>query len=106
MVVRFDLHILLHGTLLAAWAASPRLVSSRLGSHCCCPCCQTWGAWHASKPKPPNKPWGVCERYLACSSMQEPDASPLPGWAWEGGIWQTAETACSLATLFLFLEGG
>jgi hypothetical protein len=25
MVVRFDLHILLHGTLLAAWAASPRL---------------------------------------------------------------------------------
>jgi hypothetical protein len=39
------------------------------------------------KTKTPNKPWGVCERYLACSSMQEPDASPLPGWAWEGGIW-------------------
>jgi hypothetical protein len=36
--------------------------------------------------KLPNKPWGVCEGYLACSSMQEPDASPLSRWAWEGGI--------------------
>jgi hypothetical protein len=67
MVVRFDLHILLHGTLLAAWAASPRLVASRLAL------LPNVGCMARLKTKTPNKPWGVCVNVIlharACRSL-------------------------------------